>query len=217
VNAGFRPPIVEGYRRFLAATSPPPLATAAPARPPDEHDTHPSLDVRLSALGVSLHLREDGERSLRLLDDVAGAETRLLAPLLADDTVMGRLAPASWDEWGSRLQPAIWKLYMDSVVHAMREVRLSSLPSLLASSDEWWERLRSGINVYSAEARRRQLHGWLGHWVALSLLNAGFAVVSEPGAEPALKRDGLLLEPFRWVRDLASGARTAEEWRSLSL
>lgn len=217
VNAGFRPPIVEGYRRFLAATSPPPLTTSTPAVPPDEHDTHPALDVRLSALGVPLHLREEGDGSVGLLDDLAGMEERLLAPNLADDTVMARLARVSWDEWGSRVLPAIWKLHADSIVHALSAIALSSLPSLLSSSDAWWERLRSGINVYSAEARRRQLQVWLGHWVALSLLNAGFTVVSGPGAEAALARDGLLVEPFRWVRDLASGARTAEEWRALSL
>lgn len=217
VNAGFRPPIVEGYRRFLAATPPPPLTTTTPAVPPAEHDTHPALDVRLLALGVPLHLREEGEGSVRLLDDLAGTEERLLAPHLADDTVMGRLAPVSWDEWGSRVLPAIWKLHTDSIMHALAAIPLSSLPSLLSTSDAWWERLRSGINVYSAEARRRQLQVWLGHWVALSLLNAGFTVVSGPGVEAALQRDGLLVEPFRWVRDLASGARTAEEWRALSL
>jgi hypothetical protein len=102
-------------------------------------------------------------------------------------------------------------------MHALAAIPLSSLPSLLSTSDAWWERLRSGINVYSAEARRRQLQVWLGHWVALSLLNAGFTVVSGPGAEASLQRDGLLVEPFRWVRDLASGARTAEEWRALAL
>ena len=217
VNAGFRPPIVEGYRRFLAATSPAPLTSTTPAIRPDEHDTHPPLDVRLAALGVPLHLREDGERSLRLLDELPGAEARLLAPLLADDTVMGRLCPVSWDEWGSRVLPAIWKLHMDGVLQPLRGIALSSLPSLLSTGDAWWERLRSGINVYSSEARRRQLQVWLGHWVGLSLLEAGFTVVSGPGAEAALERNGLRVEPFRWVQDLAAGSRTAEEWQALSL
>jgi Zn-dependent protease with chaperone function len=217
VNAGFRPPIVEGYRRFLAVTSPPPPTAKAPAVPSDEHDTHPALDVRLAALGVPLRQREEGEASVRLLDDLRGEELRVLAPLLTDGTVAGRLAPVSWDEWGSRVLPAIWALQMDSVLDALRGIRLSALPSLLSSGDAWWERLRSGINVYSAEARRRQLEVWLGRWVALSLLKAGFAVASGPGAEAALKRDGLVVEPFRWVRDLASGARSAEEWRALSL
>jgi hypothetical protein len=166
---------------------------------------------------VPLHLREDGDRSLRLLDELPGAEVRLLAPLLADDTVMGRLCPVSWDEWGSRVLPAIWKLHMDGVLQPLRGIALSSLPSLLSTSDAWWERLRSGVNVYSSEARRRQLQVWLGHWVALSLLEAGFTVVSGPGAEAALERNGLRVEPFRWVQDLASGSRTAEEWQALSL
>jgi hypothetical protein len=64
------------------------------------------------------------------------------------------------------------------------------------------------------EARRRQLRAWLGHWVALSLLQAGFSVSSEPGAEAVLKRDDLRIEPFRWVRDLSSGERAAEDWKA---
>ncbi len=217
VNAGFVPPIVEGYQRFLTATAPPPLTTAKPAVPPADHDTHPPLDVRLAALGVSLPRRAFGEPSLHLLHDLGGTERRLLGPLLADETVIARLVPVSWDEWGGRVLPAIWKLFMDSKMEALRGVGLSSLPSLLASEALWWERLRSGINVYSPEARRRQLRVWLGHWVALSLLDGGFTVVSEPGAEPMLARDRLRIEPFRWVQDLATGARSAEDWKSLFL
>jgi Zn-dependent protease with chaperone function len=217
VNAGFRPPVVEGYRRFLAATSPPPLTPATPAVPPADHDTHPPLGVRLAALGVPLPVRKDGERSVHLLEDLDGAERRVLAPLLANATVMARLSPVSWDEWRRHLLPAIWTLAMGSRWEALRGVELSSLPSLLSDPHTWWERLHSGINVYSPEARRRQLQGWLGHWAALSLLDAGFAVASEPGAEALLERGGVRIEPFRWVRDLASGARTAQEWQSLDL
>jgi hypothetical protein len=73
--------------------------------------------------------------------------------------------------------------------------------------------LSSGVNIYSPAARRRQLSTWLGHWVALSLLADGFVVDSQPGAQIVLQRGALRLEPFRWVEDLASGARTADEWR----
>jgi hypothetical protein len=214
VSAGFRPPIVEGYRRFLAATSPPPLETAVPPVRAADHDTHPPLDVRLAALGVPLEVREGAERSLGLLHDPTDAEKRVLVPLLADATVIARLEPISWDEWGRRLLPAIWKLAMEPRLEALRRVPLSSLPSLLAAGDAWWERLRSGINVYSPEARRRQLQSWLGHWAALSLLDAGFTVLSEPGAEAVLERDGVRVQPFRWVSELATGALTAEEWRA---
>jgi Zn-dependent protease with chaperone function len=214
VNAGFRPPILEGYRRFLAATAPPPLATATPSTAPAEHDTHPPLHVRLAALGVPLQAREDGDGSLDLLHDPSAAETRVLVPLLADATVIARLEPASWDDWGRRLLPAIWRLAMEPRLETLRNVPLSSLPSLLAAGDAWWERLRSGINVYSPEARRRQLQSWLGHWAALALLDAGFAVASEPGAEAVLERDGVRLLPFRCVCDLATGALTAAEWQA---
>ena len=214
VNAGFRPPIVDGYRRFLAASAPAPLATAAPEVPPADDDTHPPLDARLAALGLSLHVREDLARSAALLEDLPGTELRVLAPLLTSADVLGKLTPVSWDEWGSRIAPAMWARYMEPRMAALRGLEVASLASMV-HSDGLWERLRSGINVYSAEARRRQLRVWLGHWVALTLLEAGFAVASEPGAETVLRRGDLAIEPFTWVDELGSGKRTADEWRSL--
>jgi Zn-dependent protease with chaperone function len=211
VDAGFLPPIVEGYQRLLAGTRP----SMGAAAMPDIDDTHPPLGTRLTALGVRMGAREYGPCCLHLLNDLPGIERCLLAPLLTDATVLARLTPVSWDEWGTRMLPAIWHGRMGARREALAKVGLSSLPSLLEDDRTWWERLREGVNVYSPEARRRQLRIWLAHWVALSLLDDGFVVVSAPGAEPTLERASVRLEPFRWVEDLACGARTARDWEAL--
>jgi hypothetical protein len=137
-------------------------------------------------------------------------------PLLTGAEVIGRRAVVSWEEWGTRILPAIWAELTAERKEALKGVPLSALPSLLTSEGMWWERLRSGVNVYSPEARRRQLRVWLGQWLCSSIAGAGFAVVSGPGAETVLERDGLRVEPFRWVADLASGARTSAEWQALA-
>lgn len=217
VNAGFRPPILDGFRRFLAATSDGTEPQVPVAAPPTADDTHPPLEVRLGALGVTVEQsRVAGKLSLRLLDDLPGTELRALVPLLTGPDVIGRLATVSWEEWGTRILPAIWTNLTAERREALAGVPLAALPSLLTSERTWWERLRSGVNVYSPEARRRQLRIWLGQWLCSSMAGAGFAVVSGPGAETALERDGLRVEPFRWVEDLSSGARKPAEWEALA-
>jgi hypothetical protein len=212
VDAGFRPPMLEGYRRFLAATSPPDLS-AVPARAPTPHDTHPPLDVRLAALGRPEQGRRSDGRCLHLLQEVDGLERLLLATLLTEADMIQKLVPVSWDEWGRRVLPETWKRFLQGRLSELNGVPLSSLPSLLEAEAVWWPRLSGGVDIYSPEARRRQLRSWLGRWAALSLSEAGFAVTSGPGAEIVLERGPVRLEPFRWVEDLGSGARTAEEWR----
>jgi Zn-dependent protease with chaperone function len=213
VDAGFRPPMLDGYRRFLEATSPPELSTATPRRAPSAHDTHPPLEVRLTALGMPLRSGRDNGRCQHLLQDVDGVERLLLATLLTDADSVHKLEPIAWEEWGPRIVPATWQRLMHARMTELKGMPLSSLPSLVEAEAVWWPRLSSGVNIYSPAARRRQLCAWLGHWLALSLLDDGFVVDSQPGAEIVLRRGAVRLEPFRWVEDLASGARTADQWR----
>lgn len=215
VNAGFRGPILDGYQRYLSATSAPAAGGASRRGPPAEGDTHPPLEVRLAALGIGASEPREGPSSLQLLQDVAATELHVLTPLLKDASVLARLVPVSWDEWGPRILPAIWEGLMEARKEALRQVTLASLPALLANEATWWVRLRSGINVYSPEARRRQLRVWLGQWAALSLRSAGFVVTSPVGARVVMERGLVRIEPFRWVEDLGSGARKEEEWRAL--
>jgi hypothetical protein len=206
--------MLEGYRRFLAATAPARDAAPTSRRAPSAHDTHPPLAVRLGALRMTADARRESAGCAHLLDGLDGVERHLLASLLTNAGAIASLTPVSWDEWGRQILPAIWTRLMESRLPELRGVPLPNLPSLLDAEAVWWRRLSSGINIYSPQARRRQLCTWLGHWAALSLIEAGFVVTSAPGAEAALERGAVRVEPFRWVEDLASGARTPEQWRS---
>lgn len=214
INAGFLLPILEGYQRFAAATA---VASAALVpEPPAPEDTHPPLDVRLASLGASVPLPVAADPpAFDLLSDIEGFERLVLGPLLADAAVLGRLKRTGWDAWGHDVLPAVWKGMLGARLGILQAVTLDQLPSLLDAASSWWERLHVGVNVFSPEARRRQLRSWLGIWVALCLEREGLGVASEPGAPLVLARGSLSVRPFQWVEELAAGQQTAAAWTTM--
>ena len=215
VESGLRAPILEGYRRYLAC-APPPADDGAAPHPPDPGDTHPPLAVRLAALGTEAArpaIPKEGNAA-PLLADQPAVEERLLASLLTDPAKIGELEAISWDEWGDKALPCLWKRHAGPGVEALQSVPVASLPELLRS-DDTWHRMSRGVNVFSPEARRRQVRAWLGSWLGLGLQARGFRVTSGPGAPAVLEGDGLRIAPAQWIEDLVSGRRTDEEWAAL--
>lgn len=139
----------------------------------------------------------------------------LLVSLASKPEIVPKLQTLDWDSWGATVVPLLWELSLGTRVDAFELVEISSLPTILSEQQAWWERLHHGVNVFSPEARRRQLHAWLGLWVALTLARKGFASDMPPGGEPSLVRQDLRINPFLWVEELASGKRTAESWDRL--
>jgi Zn-dependent protease with chaperone function len=212
VDAGFLMPLLDGYRRFMAEPARADERPSSLAAVPE--DTHPPLAARLAALGpVDSRPAGPPDAVADALRDVAVLESRLITTVLRDAAVLPRLKRLEWDDWGREVLPAVWAHQLGDRERHLRDLKLTSLPSLL--QDSWWERLRGGINVFSPEARQRQLRAWLGRWLGLSLLAAGYRVTSGPGAEPTLERDGSVVQPFIWIEDLAAGRRTADEWCAL--
>lgn len=210
VEAGFLLPLFEGYGRSLEAREPRPSAPQAF----DLADTHPPLARRLEALGVPVEAPAAYARPRCLLDRPEEQGRRLLASMLTDPSLIDRLTPVAWADWGERVAPVVWERDLGARVQTLSMVPLADAPSLLA--DAWWWRLREGLNVFSPEAQRRQLQRWVATWIALSLQRAGFRLVSGPGAPARLERDALAVEPGRWVDDLAAARRSAAEWAEVA-
>jgi Zn-dependent protease with chaperone function len=212
VEAGFLLPLCEGYERSLRAREPGP--SGPPSTSFDVADTHPPLERRLQALGVALPDPSRHVPPASLLDDPEALAQRLLASLMTDASLLERLTRVAWNDWGERVLPAVWAQSLGARLQALDGVALTDAPSVLAD-EGWWSRLREGVDVFSPEARRRQVQRWLVTWIALSLHRAGFRVTSGPGVPPRLARDVLRVEPARWVEDLAAARRSPQEWADL--
>lgn len=218
LNEGFRAPLLEGYERYIREVDVEAHRRDfkdAVLRPADAEDTHPRLIERLKTLATPCEPRELSVTSNPpLLVHLADCESSLIASNLDRPELISELQVISWDEWGETILPRLWSRVVEPRLEAFEAIPLRSFPGAL-KDDDLWERLRYGINVFSAEARRQQARIWMGYWFAWSLHRAGYRVVSSPGAEPRLQRGESTIEPFIWIRDLVASTRTTEEWDRL--
>ncbi|MEO8359142.1 MAG: M48 family metallopeptidase [Vicinamibacteria bacterium] len=215
LNEGFRPGLLEGYERYVKAVDRDEHSKSFRKmvdRPADREDSHPPLRERLKPLSTPCEPHDPSATSApALLSQLAQCERDLIALNLNKPETIDELLPLAWDEWGETVLPRIWRRTLDSRLRALQQVSLSSIPDAL-QDDGLWDRLRDGVNIFSAEARRQQSRLLIAYWFAWSLHEAGYRVISGPGDEPTLQRGESRIMPFRWLRDLESGKRTRAEW-----
>jgi Zn-dependent protease with chaperone function len=219
LQAGFVPPLADGFRRFVDGEVGRKALAAAHAQAlvegeADVFDTHPPLRERLEALeGCRPGDTADGDPlAITLLANPQGLERALIAPALAD---AGRrpLPPIQWSEVGERVYQPIWQKETQGAaahcsplaVEALGE-RASALSEALGA-----QRLPEGG---AAPAETRQLRGsWaLGSALAAALSQAGWATEAPPGEPVTLRGPAGSLDPFATVQALVKGELSAEAW-----
>ena len=208
-------PLLAGFELYLAAMREPGTLAHSRSRPharaPAPHDSHPTLEARLAALGVAPPppARQIGS-SVDLLDDVRGAEADAVATLVRRPEELRHLG---WPEVGAHGWLPIWKRNLAPYAATLGALVPARLPDVFANLAAWAKRLRRGLAVLSPEAERRRLVGLFGAWLGVRLAGAGFAIESLPGRMIVARRGGHDLEPTTVVTAIADGRLEREEWR----
>ena len=86
------------------------------------------------------------------------------------------------------------------------------LPKALLRIDEWAERLRTGLALFSPAAKRRHVIMLLGTWFAVHLADLGFALEALPGFPVRAVRPQLVVEPFAEVAALFEAKLDSARW-----
>jgi Zn-dependent protease with chaperone function len=222
IQKGFRPPLAEGFRQFVAA---PPIATNVVEAlekeiaegKVDPYDTHPPLRDRIAALeGATRVVRSDTEDqapAISLLDNVGALEQALLDEMVVED-YRGKLAPLAWEEAGERVWVPVWREQARAQSRALDGITPNMLPKLAEDRVGLAVRLKlvRGRSEVDENVMRGAAHV-LGTAIAVALSDRGFAVRTLPGHAVLLERDGLSITPFQALGDLADGTLTADAWR----
>lgn len=224
LERGFRPPIVSGFTRFLAAPEVAADVASGLERElasgaSDPYDTHPSLRDRLAALGVvggQLEPRvptgQGDARAITLLADVDRLEAELVSFVGTDDRTKP-LTAIGWADaapvWGG-----IWRDRLRVSGDRLSGITPAQIPALAA--DAAGTAVRFGFSPHREAAQQQggagQALHLLGCACVVALLDRQWALSALPGEPVVLSRDGAMLTPFTSIARLASGEMDADAW-----
>jgi Zn-dependent protease with chaperone function len=218
VNAGYRPPLADGFRRFVAGSLGAPAIQSAVQRAledPDRHayDSHPPLADRLEALRKFGDADEplDARTALSLLRDIDAFEPIFLERATSSGQP---LRPIAWEAVGQTVYPTLWERCV-SAYSGLTAVRtIGDLADHGAEAVSAIALLAASHGAPRPDDERRGYAVWiLGAALAAALSRAGWAVQALPGEKLALSGPGWKLDPFEVASALTSGKLDAAEWR----
>jgi heat shock protein HtpX len=223
LQAGFRPPLVDGFRRFLAARVPRDMMEAVIAQELAQdgsgpYVSHPSLRRRLSALSefpeLASGVRADQRPAAALLDAAVDMDQPLLQLQAAHPEVAAALVPIAWEDVGDKIFPPVWAAAVDRIRHHLTDVTAGALPGDPMFYVSFARKLL-GAQAVGASGEQLVLHGAseIAAAVMLHLRLEGWSVRALPGEPVSLERAGSRWDPAGRLIELASGHGSLVTWR----
>jgi Zn-dependent protease with chaperone function len=217
LEAGFRPPLTEGFARFLRARPvsealPEILQAALTERRADPYDTHPPLRDRIAALAdvPAVPAPRPDPPALTLLDDLPALESGILRCLNPEADVAA-MAPIRWEDVAARVHVPRWRAFCAERAAELRPLTPETVPTGAALAELGWTLAEPGL---PQEEVLRGAKALLGAAVALLLVEDGWSIEAEPGAAVRMSRDGRACAPFEEVADRCDGRIADPEWRA---
>ncbi|HET7545239.1 MAG TPA: M48 family metallopeptidase [Polyangiaceae bacterium] len=216
LQAGFLPQLLLGFRHFEAALADTrkqrekPTDVVKQSQKASRYDTHPLLEERLSALGVTRQPAVEASGALELLEATGEAEEYVLRRMLVHEA--RPLRALAWESAGTELWLPRFRERLEPHANVLAKVTPEQLPTLLTRIDEWADRLRTGLALFSPEAKRRHVIMLFGTWLAVHLADGGFELEALPGWPVRAVRSELTVEPFGEVAALFEGKLESARW-----
>ena len=222
LNAGRKPPIAEGFQRFVAA----PLSAAAYSasleeelkkREADPYQTHPCLLERikaLSSLPTLLQMQNDSP-AVELLCNVRALEAAILTHLAGEKNAAD-LKPIPWDTVGSDIYLPLWEKQVEKHAAVLQTLTVITLADAAADLPTFSEKLvQRGDPLMRDDERKWAAVGLLGAALAVTLHRQGWSMLVMPGEEVQFERQGgtIPVQPFAVVRKLADGSMKKDDWQ----
>jgi Zn-dependent protease with chaperone function len=220
INAGYRPPMAEGFANFISTPTIATLIDQATEKDMDSgetnpYDTHPSLRERIQAVqslppGSEAH---ETTPAISLLRNVPELEQQVFTHAFGEQQVK-TWEPIAWQNVGNQVYLPAWKKTVSNYAIVLSGITPATLPEFLKSPTPLVELVQKSVQR-SLEAREvtEAVINIVGRVLVVTLVEQGWILDIRPGAEIALHRDGMTLEPFMMLTELNSGQLTAEVWR----
>ncbi len=227
LNAGYRPPLAEGFARFVAH----PRVAAEVARvrdvalgesAGDPYDTHPPLPERIAALErlgagdpPSDASAADASPAATLLADPDRLERSLLIHMYGEEPV-SKLNPIRWEECGAKVFLPEYRNQVRMQKRALSGITLSNFAALTRDPSPVARLLVfPGDGPAGRKERRLAALQILASAMIVGLHDAGWTIRTGPGEPVVMSRGDRTLAPFELVDRLHQGKVPADEWNAI--
>ena len=220
LNAGYRPPLMEGFDTFLANpavhdaldSSLDQLLEQAPSSP---YDSHPPVAARIAALGS---LPRGGTRGSQPAADLLNEIPRLESQLIESLLIVGAPAPSpvSWGQAVGAMLPRQWARIDSRILAPLANNTIADCAAVAADAESFGRRVAAieGSKATEPAELRELTQNVLGVALALALHRAGWQVEAPPGMQVAMvSNDGRQLMPFSASAQLVGGEIGPDRWR----
>ena len=219
LNAGFRPPLTEGFRQFVQAGR---VADAIGKQLDEElkegktnpYDTHPPLRERIAAVEKLPpgDFGSDDPPATTLLADVPALENQLLATMVKPDAA-GKLKPIDWNDVCAQVYLPQWLTLVKANTEVLSGITPESLPQFAADLKTFGKRCRDHSGEKPDDESAEGLAcGVVGAVLTVLLVNRGAKAETLPGQPILVTVGSTTVEPFAVLRSLADGKLTAAGW-----
>jgi heat shock protein HtpX len=210
LSAGFKPPLADGFARFMQSTQ---VASAMDKAIDKElkeeknnpYDTHPPLRQRIAAvqdLPTRLPAGQDPP-AISLLEDLPGLERSLLAAMASPQAV-AKLADARWEDVAATVYVPMWRKAVTENRTLLQGLTPDNLPEkfipALRPAGAMTEALQKRMFTISAA-------------LTIAALDAGATLECDLGTSVIVTRDGTSVDTFNAPSQLAKGELTAAKWQ----
>jgi hypothetical protein len=217
LNAGYRPPLSEGFQHFMGTPfvrqhMQKSLEAALKEGKSDPYDTHPALRERIEAIeGLpSGTVIESDPVASSLLSHSRDLELGLITAL-SDTKTAQSLRPVAWTEVGEVVYKPIWLERVAPHRVNLANFSISHLPSMCNQLEELGESWLKEIGGQGSSSGYAQ---WvLGNALCATLSVQGWQIEALPGEDVVLHKGDDQLRPFRIVEALKLGSISAEDWQ----
>lgn len=216
LNAGYRPPLSEGFRHFISTPfvqqhMQKSLEAALKDGKSDPYDTHPALRERIEAtkdIAAGTIAQHDPVAS-SLLGETKDLELGLITAL-SDSKTAQALRPVAWTEVGEVVYKPIWLERVAPHRVNLANFSISHLPRMCQQLEELGESWLKEIGGQGSSSGYAQ---WvLGNALCATLSQQGWQIEALPGEDVVLHKDDDQLRPFRIVEALKIGSISTEDW-----
>ena len=219
LEAGFRPPLAEGFSQFTAR---PKIASALAASieeamresTTDPYDSHPPLAERIAAVeGIAGPSPvQDTRPAIALLSKLGQSEEELVAFVFGKG--VPALEPLAWGEVGARVVQPGWESAVKEHAALLSTVTVDQLPAVARSLDDFAARIPGLDPAIPAERRRGAALWLLTAALAMAAVRGGGRLRSLPGEPVMVTSSNGELDPMALVHSLADDKIAPGEWQS---